>query len=218
VNAVDVIRTKRDGGRLSDEQIRWFELPGPAPMANVVAAIEQWSRSWAEGGPVRSFGVFDDDRGELVAALDVELLEDVAHVGLDRLLADHERLGDLAVGHAVRGHAGDADRADQAAVVEQVRLRDVRHAVANHGPEAGVAELLLAEGDGNRESLRDALRVVEVVERAGLLKVNRVDLLQHAAHRNGVLGIVRAVGVRMDGDPIAQHFARQRNELFRAAG
>jgi hypothetical protein len=35
-------------------------------------------------------------------------LEDVPKVGLDRLCGDGQGLGDLAVGHPLSGHAGDA--------------------------------------------------------------------------------------------------------------
>jgi RimJ/RimL family protein N-acetyltransferase len=40
-----------------EEQIRWFEQPGPAPMENVVNAIRSWQESWENDGPVRHFGI-----------------------------------------------------------------------------------------------------------------------------------------------------------------
>ena len=42
------------------EQIRWFEAPGPAPMENIVRAIEGWRSGWATAGPVRHWGIWTD--------------------------------------------------------------------------------------------------------------------------------------------------------------
>ena len=42
-----------------EEQIRWFEFPGPAPRENVVRAIEAWMESWRNDGPVRQWAVCD---------------------------------------------------------------------------------------------------------------------------------------------------------------
>jgi RimJ/RimL family protein N-acetyltransferase len=44
-----------------DEQIRWFEAPGPAPIENVIAAIRRWQAGWADDGPVRHWGIWRDD-------------------------------------------------------------------------------------------------------------------------------------------------------------
>jgi len=40
-----------------DEQIRWFEFPGPATRAHVERAIAAWQESWACEGAVRQWGV-----------------------------------------------------------------------------------------------------------------------------------------------------------------
>jgi RimJ/RimL family protein N-acetyltransferase len=40
-----------------DEQIRWFEFPGPATRAHVERAMAAWQESWSRGGPVRHWGV-----------------------------------------------------------------------------------------------------------------------------------------------------------------
>ena len=53
--------------------------------------------------------------GELAAGLDVELLEDVAQVRVDRRRGDEQLLGDLAVGAAVGGELGDAPLATASA-------------------------------------------------------------------------------------------------------
>jgi RimJ/RimL family protein N-acetyltransferase len=44
------------------EQMRWFEAPGPAPLENIVNAIRAWRAGWAEGGPLRHWGIWIDDR------------------------------------------------------------------------------------------------------------------------------------------------------------
>ena len=43
------------------EQLRWFEAPGPAPIKNIVAAIENWRSGWANNGPVRQWGIWLGD-------------------------------------------------------------------------------------------------------------------------------------------------------------
>jgi RimJ/RimL family protein N-acetyltransferase len=59
-----------------DAQIEAFEFPGPAPIGNVVAAIERWQTSWATGGPVRNFGVFRATDDRLCGNVEVEILGD----------------------------------------------------------------------------------------------------------------------------------------------
>jgi RimJ/RimL family protein N-acetyltransferase len=54
-----------------DEQIRWFEFPGPATRGHVERAIAAWHESWAREGPVRQWGV--RVRPEQVLAGGVEL-------------------------------------------------------------------------------------------------------------------------------------------------
>jgi RimJ/RimL family protein N-acetyltransferase len=44
------------------EQMRWFAAPGPAPVENIVNAICAWRAGWAEGGPLRNWGIWIDDR------------------------------------------------------------------------------------------------------------------------------------------------------------
>lgn len=62
----------------------------------------------APGPPSAALSLAGQRLGQLGSAGDVQLLEDVAHVGLDRLLGHGQGLGDLAVGHTVGAHAGDA--------------------------------------------------------------------------------------------------------------
>jgi len=54
-----------------EEQIRAFEFPGPAPIQNVISAIEDRQESWAAGGPVRNFGVWLASTHALVGNVEV---------------------------------------------------------------------------------------------------------------------------------------------------
>lgn len=54
-----------------EEQVKAFEFPGPAPLGNVVDAIERWQTSWACGGPVRNFGIWDRVSGALAGNVEV---------------------------------------------------------------------------------------------------------------------------------------------------
>ena len=57
-----------------DEQRRWFEMPGPAPMENVIGAIARWRTEWRDGGSVRHFGIW---RGEaLIGGVEIRVRED----------------------------------------------------------------------------------------------------------------------------------------------
>src|SRR3954453_2057821 len=81
--------------------------------------------------------------GELVAGADVELAVGVGEVDLDGLRGDEELLGDLAVGHRLGGHAGDATLAGGQGL-------DSAEGLAA-GSDAGGAELLagpVGEGVG----------------------------------------------------------------------
>ena len=48
-----------------------FEFPGPAPLADVTAAIDRWQESWAHDGPVRNFGIWDSTGERLVGNVEV---------------------------------------------------------------------------------------------------------------------------------------------------
>ena len=54
-----------------EEQRRWFEFPGPAPYATVVAAIDAWRASWRSGGAVRHWGIWTDDGATLAGGVEV---------------------------------------------------------------------------------------------------------------------------------------------------
>lgn len=54
-----------------EEQIRWFEFPGPAPRESVVRAIEAWTASWRTGGPVRQWAVCEAASGRIAGGVDV---------------------------------------------------------------------------------------------------------------------------------------------------
>ena len=57
-----------------DEQRRWFEMPGPAPMENVVDAIERWRDGWRTDGATRHWGIWVD--GALAGGVEVRVRDD----------------------------------------------------------------------------------------------------------------------------------------------
>ena len=59
-----------------EEQIRWFEAPGPAPIENVIAAIRRWRAGWADDGPVRHWGIWSDD--QLVGGVELRMRDDAS--------------------------------------------------------------------------------------------------------------------------------------------
>jgi len=59
-----------------DEQIRWFEFPGPATRAHVERAIAAWQESWASDGPVRHWGVCVLATRELAGGVELRDLGD----------------------------------------------------------------------------------------------------------------------------------------------
>jgi len=59
--------------------------------------------------PPTCLGACDGERlGDLGARSDLELSKHASQVVLDRLFGHEQRLGDLAVRHALGGHPGDA--------------------------------------------------------------------------------------------------------------
>ncbi len=54
-----------------EEQIRWFEFPRPATRADVVRAIDGWTRSWRELGPVRQWAVCDPTTGRILGGVEL---------------------------------------------------------------------------------------------------------------------------------------------------
>ena len=54
-----------------EEQRRWFEFPGPAPIENVVAAIDAWRSSWENDGPVRHWGIWVQPDETLVGGVEI---------------------------------------------------------------------------------------------------------------------------------------------------
>jgi RimJ/RimL family protein N-acetyltransferase len=57
-----------------EEQIRWFEAPGPAPLKNVIAAIDRWRAGWASGGPVHHWGIWADEN--LAGGVELRIRDD----------------------------------------------------------------------------------------------------------------------------------------------
>lgn len=54
-----------------DEVRRWFQFPRPSTRADVDKAIEAWTRSWSEDGPIHNFGIVAIDSGELIGGVEV---------------------------------------------------------------------------------------------------------------------------------------------------
>jgi RimJ/RimL family protein N-acetyltransferase len=57
-----------------EEQRRWFEFPGPAPLENVIGAIAAWRDGWRNGGPVFQWGLWVEDK--LVGGVELRIRED----------------------------------------------------------------------------------------------------------------------------------------------
>jgi RimJ/RimL family protein N-acetyltransferase len=59
-----------------DEQLRWFEFPGPATRARVERAIAAWQESWVQSGAVRQWGVCTRPANELAGGVEIRDLGD----------------------------------------------------------------------------------------------------------------------------------------------
>jgi RimJ/RimL family protein N-acetyltransferase len=70
------------------EQIRWFEAPGPAPMANIRAAITRWRAGWEDGGAVRHWGIWVDD--QLAGGVELKVRHD-GRANVSYLVLPHAR-------------------------------------------------------------------------------------------------------------------------------
>src|SRR3989442_568419 len=80
-----------------------------------------------------------------------------------------------------------------------------------------MTRFLLPERNGNSQGLRHLLCGIEIVEWAGLFKEDRVDVLQHASHFDGLRWVVRTVGVGVDGNLVAKFLACQRDQRLGAS-
>lgn len=59
-----------------EEQIRWFEFPGPASREDVERAVNAWMDSWRSGGPVRHWAICDRELGRIAGGVEVRDLGD----------------------------------------------------------------------------------------------------------------------------------------------
>jgi RimJ/RimL family protein N-acetyltransferase len=59
-----------------DEQIRWFEAPGPSTLSNVVRAINEWQTSWKERGGVRHWGIRPLGSDAILGGVDLRRIGD----------------------------------------------------------------------------------------------------------------------------------------------
>lgn len=103
----------------NDEAMRWaFEAPRLATVEETREVIRRWAASWAEGGPVRNFGVWRDPGGELVGNVEVQDLGDGrVNLSYATFPAWRRRGLALAAARAALGHAAEALGA-RTAVVE----------------------------------------------------------------------------------------------------
>ena len=92
------VKTWHEG---EDEQIRkWFQFPRPSSPQDVTQAIQRWSRSWSEGGPVRNFGIWVREGDILVGGVEIRVRDEgVAYLSFQ-----------IFAGHRRRGHASAAVR------------------------------------------------------------------------------------------------------------
>nr|WP_249416882.1 hypothetical protein [Streptomyces sp. TS71-3] len=116
------------------------------------------------------------------------------------------------VGH-LRHPAGPAEAAE----VADVRLDHVDEALRDHAADDLQRELLLGRRDRQVELLGHVAHVVQLPAGVGLLQVVEAVLLKAAAHRDRAAGRVRAVGVGVEQERIAEGLPHGRYELCRGA-
>lgn len=58
-----------------EEQVRWFEAPGPSTLSNVVRAIREWQTSWKELGGIRQWGIRPLESDTLLGGVDLRSLD-----------------------------------------------------------------------------------------------------------------------------------------------
>lgn len=139
-----------------DEQIRWFEFPGPAGRADVVGAIRNWMRSWRENGPVRQWAVCDTTSGRILGGVEVREMGN----------------GEVNLSYVVF----------PAARRRGVAARAAAHAIAYASREMGAGAVVLKILEGNDASLGVARRLgavesgTEPSERGGTFLILRRDL------------------------------------------
>ena len=111
------------------------------------------------------------------------------------------------------GHSRNARRANKPPVIMQIGLNNIHTAIGNHPSKSPVAELLFAPRNGNIQCIGNDLRIFEVIKRTRLFKINSANIFEHTSHFNRLRRIVRTVGIRVDINRIAEHLARQRDQI-----
>ena len=99
-----------------DEQIQWFDLPGPTARAKVERAIADWAESWRTGGAVRHWAICDQEADAIVGGVQ---LRDVGDGTVDLSCAVFP----------ARRRQGIATRACRLALAYAAGMMDRRHAV-----------------------------------------------------------------------------------------
>src|SRR5690242_11857029 len=96
------------------------------------------------------------------------------------------------------GHPCHTDRANESAVIKQIGLNDVCHAVSNRVLKAPMTGLLFSECDRYLQGIFDFFCRIEIIEWTRLLKKGCADALQHPTHFDGMRWVVRAVRIRVN--------------------
>ena len=107
---------------------------------------------------------------------------------------------------------------DNSAHVHDVRLHDVDRAHLDHALPGGQVPVLLAAGDVDLERVGDALGLLELPVRAGLLEMTDALGLEQPADLDGARRREAAVGIDQLRDAVAERARHVRHDRLGAAG
>lgn len=126
-----------------DDEIRtWFQFPRPSSRQDVTQAIKAWKRSWAEGGPVRHFGVWVIEHERLVGGVEVrDRGEGSAYLSYT-IFASHRRRG-----YATRAVRLVVDYACEALPVQRIVIITDARNTASRGVAEGAGFTLEGPAD-----------------------------------------------------------------------
>ena len=122
-------------------------------------------------------------------------------------------------GHSCRiRHASYFRAANETAEVVKVGLHYVDASICDGPQEAAEAELLLAPGDGNFQSIGDFLGFSAMVEGAGFFDEGVVVIFQQSTDTNRVRYVVGAVRIGVQSHFVAEGFASQGDQGLGSSG
>jgi RimJ/RimL family protein N-acetyltransferase len=151
-----------------DEQLRWFEAPGPAPLSNVVRAITEWQASWEAHGGIRHWGVRPVDSDTILGGVELRQLGN-QQVNLSYLVFPPYR------------HRGIAVQASKLAIAYAAREMGAKRVIVkmlqDHGVSLAVARRLGAKPVGTGPSDAGRTFLINVIE------MSRPDQPRHIATR-----------------------------------